>query len=47
MVMPRPNEETRVGTMHELIRAHPSRYASKAEHGKAAPWAALVRRAES
>jgi hypothetical protein len=45
MVTPRPNEETRVEVMHELIRAH--RYPSKAEHGRAAPWAALVGRAQS
>ncbi len=36
MVTPRPNEETCVETMHELIRAH--RYPSKAEYGGAAPW---------
>lgn len=47
MVRPRPNEEIRVEVTHELIRAHPSWLASKAEHGKAAPWAAPVRRVES
>ena len=47
MVTPRPNEETRGEVMHELIRAHPSWYPSQAEHGRSAPWAALVGRAQS